>query len=366
MVDIFKDPRIVLTMDAGGTNLVFGAMAKGQPVVDAITLPTHGDNLDLCLQTIIQGFDTVLKNLSGQPVAISFAFPGPADYPAGIIGDLGNFPAFKGGVPLGPMLQDHFKIPVFINNDGDLFVYGEAMAGLLPRVNRALETAGAARVYRNLFGVTLGTGFGAGLTQSSRMYQGDNSAGMEVWSTQSQAMPGHIAEETVSARAMSLSYAEKLNLAPADAPTPRQIFDILEGNGKGDRDVAAQVFRQYALALGEALANVACLTDSLMVLGGGLSLGHTHYLSRAVEHMKGALKTRGTSRVSRMEVTAFNWEDPLAREEFLQEKSLTIVVPGSGRKITYRPEKKIAVGVSVLGTSQAVALGAYAVALNAG
>ncbi len=73
------------------------------------------------------------------PVAISFAFPGPADYPAGIIGDLPNLPAFRGGVALGPMLEEKFGIPVFINNDGDLFVYGEAIAGFLPYVNGLLE-----------------------------------------------------------------------------------------------------------------------------------------------------------------------------------------------------------------------------------
>ena len=37
-----------------------------------------------------------------EPVAISFAFPGPADYEHGVIGDLPNFPAFCGGVALGP------------------------------------------------------------------------------------------------------------------------------------------------------------------------------------------------------------------------------------------------------------------------
>ena len=33
------------------------------------------------------------------------------------------------GVALGPMLEEKFRIPVFINNDGDLFAYVEAIAG---------------------------------------------------------------------------------------------------------------------------------------------------------------------------------------------------------------------------------------------
>ncbi len=61
-------------------------------------------------------------------MAISFAFPGPADYIHGIIGDLPNFPAFRGGIALGPYLEERFGMPVFINNDGNLFAYGEAIA----------------------------------------------------------------------------------------------------------------------------------------------------------------------------------------------------------------------------------------------
>ena len=102
-------------------------------------------------------------------------FPGPADYPNGIIGDLGNLPGFRGGVALGPMLEEKFGIPVFINNDGDLFVYGEAIAGFLPYVNGLLEKAGSPKRYKNLFGVTLGTGFGGGIVRDGELFIGDNS-----------------------------------------------------------------------------------------------------------------------------------------------------------------------------------------------
>ena len=71
------------------------------------------------------------------PVAISFAFPGPADYRNGVIGgNLPNFPSFRNGVALGPFLQHHYGIPVFIENDGNLFAYGEALSGALPMINQ--------------------------------------------------------------------------------------------------------------------------------------------------------------------------------------------------------------------------------------
>ena len=79
MSDIRNDNRIVLTLDAGGTNMVFGAMKGGEYHGDTITLPSNSGNLDLCLQAMVLGFATIIDRLGDEkPVAISFAFPGPA------------------------------------------------------------------------------------------------------------------------------------------------------------------------------------------------------------------------------------------------------------------------------------------------
>ena len=140
MSDIRNDSRIVLTLDAGGTNLVFGAMKGGEYYGETLTLPSNASNLDLCLQAMVLGFGTIIEQLGEEkPVAISFAFPGPADYPNGIIGGfLPNFPSFRDGVALGPFLKEKFGVPVFINNDGDLYAYGEALGGALPEINASM------------------------------------------------------------------------------------------------------------------------------------------------------------------------------------------------------------------------------------
>lgn len=112
------DKRVVITLDAGGTNLVFGAMQSNKFICDPITLPSNAQDLDKCLATIVEGFTQIINRLDAKPVAISFAFPGPADYPNGIIGGyLPNFPSFRDGVALGPMLEERFGLPVFINNE---------------------------------------------------------------------------------------------------------------------------------------------------------------------------------------------------------------------------------------------------------
>ena len=58
-------------------------------------------------------------------------------------------------------------------------------------------------------------------------------------------------------------------------------------------------------------------------------------------------------------------EDPAARSEFLRGEVQYVTVPGSGRRIAYDPMRRTAVGITRLGTSEAVAVGAYAFALHA-
>jgi predicted NBD/HSP70 family sugar kinase len=78
------DRRIVMTLDAGGTNFVFSAIQANQEIVSPITLPANAHDLNLCLKTIVDGFSQVETALPERPAAIIFTFPGPADHPAGI------------------------------------------------------------------------------------------------------------------------------------------------------------------------------------------------------------------------------------------------------------------------------------------
>jgi glucokinase len=74
-----KDQRIVLTLDAGGTNFVFSAMQGCKSIVKPLSISANSDDLDHCLQTIVKGFKDVQCRLQEKAVANIFSFPGPAD-----------------------------------------------------------------------------------------------------------------------------------------------------------------------------------------------------------------------------------------------------------------------------------------------
>jgi glucokinase len=358
-----QDPRIVMTLDAGGTNFVFSAMQGCREMVDPIHLPTAPDDLSHCLSTLVAGFLEVRKRLAGTPEAISFAFPGPADYAHGVIGDLPNFPAFRGGVALGPYLEAQFGIPTFINNDGNLFAYGEAIAGLLPRVNEELRAAGRTRRYRNLIGITLGTGFGAGVVVGNQLLTGDNGCGGDVWLMRNKKYPSLIAEESVSIRAVRRVYEERSG-TDASALSPKDIFDIAEGTRAGDRPAAISSFRELGEVAADAIVRALDIVDGLVVIGGGVAGAAKYILPSLLEEARRTVGTFAGDTFPGLQMEVFDLTDPTRRAEFLSEEEAWVSLPRSERQVPYLRRKKTGIALSTLGTSRAIAIGAYAFALN--
>ena len=357
------DQRTVVTLDAGGTNFVFSAMRGYDFIIDPITYPSNAHDLDLCLSTMIKGFTEVIEKLEEKPVAISFAFPGPADYKAGIIGGyLPNFPCFREGVALGPLLKAKFGLPVFINNDGDLFAYGEAKGGALPEINRRIKELGGTRQYTNMLGYTFGTGLGIGSVINGSLNLGNNSC-VETFCLRNKRYPEIIAEEGSSIRAIKREYGilsgnENHGLEPYD------IYKIAEGEKEGDRDAAIKAFELFGEVTGDAFATAVTLTDSLIVVGGGLT-GAMKYIKPALlKEMRSTLKTMTNEDVNRVQLRVFDLDDELEFAKFVVGDPHPIKVYGTEETAVYNPMKRTGLIVSKLGASKAISIGAYIYALD--
>ncbi|SES75682.1 ROK family protein [Prevotella sp. kh1p2] len=357
-----NDKRVILTLDAGGTNFVFTAMQGGREIVEPFSLPSRADNLEACLGQLVTGFGRVREQVPVLPSAISFAFPGPADYENGIIGDLPNFPSFRGGIPLGPFLKRKFGIPVFINNDGSLFAYGEAMAGALPEVNRRLAEAGSPKRYRNLLGITFGTGFGAGVVTGGELLLGDNGVGGDIWCFRNKKYRDCIAEEGVSIRAVKRVYRE-LSGDRTDL-TPKEIADICNGKRPGDQAAARQAFAELGEVAGDAIAMADTIVDGLVVIGGGVAHSSDLIFPSLVAEMNSKLKMFSGDEVGHMQMRVYNLEDPAQFADFVKGGAVKINIPGTDEQVDYDPVKRVGVVRTRMGASAAISMGAYVYALN--
>ncbi|MCP4312764.1 MAG: ROK family protein [Bacteroidetes bacterium] len=353
-----------MTLDAGGTNFVFSAIKGNKEIVSPIRKPANANDLGRCLDTVVAGFDEV-KEMVMEPVAgISFAFPGPADYKNGIIGDLPNFPAFKGGVPLGPLLEDHFRIPVYINNDGNLFAYGETLAGYMPWLNSRLKTEGSNRPFRNLVGFTLGTGFGSGIVLGEKMVLGHSTSGAEIHNTLNPFNSEWNAEEAVSTRAIQRVYEEQTASSLADSLMPGDIYKIAKGDREGNPEAARESFRAFGRSLGGSIANTLSLFDGIVVLGGGITAAWDLFSPAMFEEINRPYVDFHGVPSPRLSYRVYNFEDPGSLKECAGLKGKELEIPGSGRKVTYDADPRTGVGLSRMGASTAIALGAYAFALQ--
>ena len=357
------DNRVVITLDAGGTNLVFGAMQANKFIVEPITKPSNADNLDKCLATMVEGFQAVIDQLEEKPVAISFAFPGPADYPNGIIGGyLPNFPSFREGVALGPFLEYKFGIPVFINNDGDLFAYGEALGGALPEVNAKLEALGCPKRYKNLVGYTFGTGLGVGIVVNNQLNRGDNSC-VETFCLKHKKMPDIIVEDGAAIRAVKRVYGE-LTGNPNHGLEPKELCDIADGKREGDAEAARKAFAEMGEIAGDAMATTITLIDGLIVIGGGITGARKWIMPSLLKELRGKMHTITGEELNRVQMKVYDLDDETEFRQFAKGAQRPLKVYGTDRYVAYAPQKRIGVMVSKLGASQAISVGAYAFALS--
>ena len=354
---------IIFVLDAGGTGFKFSAVQDYKEIIEPFTIKTASDTLEEQLNKIIEGFRRT-EELCGKPAAISFCFPGPADYTNGIIGDLANLPLFRGGVALKDMLENEFKVPVYINNDGELFAYGEALGGVLPEINAMLEKAGNPKRYKNLVGFTLGTGFGGGVVLDGKLLQGDNSAGAEVWCMRNILYPQTSAEDSISIRGVRRVYAREAGIEFNEAPQPFDIYEIAMGNKEGNKDAALKAWDEFAIVLADIIANIATVVDGIVVLGGGLSGASKIFMPKVVELLNKEYPGLDGNKIPRMEISAYNLDDEQGRKDFASVTGKMIKIPFSDKEVWYDPSKKIGITATKLGTSSAVCIGAYAYAMN--
>ncbi len=171
-------------------------------------------------------------------------------------------------------------------------------------------------------------------------------------------------EETVSIRGIRRMYAREAGIKMVNSPSPKVIFEIGMGWKEGERKAACKAFEEFAIVVGDAFANAITLIDGLIVIGGGLSRAYPLFLQRLVDEMNTQYTTTSGTSLNRLEVKAFNLENNHELMQFIRGDTREIMVPFSGRKIKYDPLKRVGVGITRLGTANAVAIGAYAFALN--
>ncbi len=250
----------VIGIDLGGTNIKAGLITKkGRIIKDYETATEAKKGAKTVISNIISAINEVK---SGKISGIGIGSPGPMDYKNGIIANPVNLP-FR-NVPLKKIIQKEFSLPVFLDNDANCFALGEAIFG-------------AGKKYRNVVGITLGTGVGGGVIIDKKIYHGRGNAAelghMTIKFDGLKARSGNNGdiEEYVSARGVKRIFG---------GSDPYSIYKLaLQGNKK-----AINTFEEMGCYLGIELANIIYAFDPDIIVVGGKISNSWKFFSKAMYH----------------------------------------------------------------------------------
>ncbi len=160
-----------LAIDMGGTDIKTGVVDDQFNIIKRHVIPTGPERP---FEVVVADMAQAAKDVAAM-CGLTFA-----DFPCVGVGVPSCINPHSGllvfanntnwrNAPLREELRKHIPVPVYIGNDANCAVVGEAMAG-------------AARGKKDVLMITLGTGLGGGLIMDGKLYLGADGMGME---------PGH-------------------------------------------------------------------------------------------------------------------------------------------------------------------------------
>ena len=236
-------------IDLGGSKYRLGLVNLNSELI--------GDSIRISVDEINNADDLIdsiaisVKDLmSSQQVAreeiigVGMGSPGPLDIKSGVILHTLNMTYLR-DFPLLKRMKEKLSMEVVLGNDANCFVLGQ-------------QIAGAAKGCINVFGITLGTGFGCGMIIDGRLYEGATGTAAEYGI--SHYLEGEF-EDYVSGRGLKSIYK---NISG----NSKRPFEIEETARRGAPE-AMQAFAEFGRHVGNALSHVVNLIDPEMIVIGG-------------------------------------------------------------------------------------------------
>ncbi len=266
-----KSDPLVVGIDLGGTNMQIGVVNSEHAIVGRCKRKTKADlGRDAVIKRICEGVrracDDAHVDLHDM-VAVGIGAPGAIDIPRGVVLEAPNLK--WNDVPLKDLLLEELDLPVIVDNDVNVAVWGEARLG-----------AGQGR--GDMLGVWLGTGVGGGLVLNGRLWHGTTFTAGEIGQTviTPGGPPGLLTVEDHCSRTGMSHILRKLMQTDRESILHRLVEEadgaigskILAEAVEAKDGLACRVVDHAAEMLGIAIANwVTVLSIDTIIIGGGVT-----------------------------------------------------------------------------------------------
>jgi len=262
-------PDLVFAVDLGGTHLRTALIdGAGQIHHQSKQGTPKGDSPD-CVVNAIVAAARESGDLSAQIVAGSIMVPGTVDNGNARVIQVPNLPSLT-NLPLKSVLEERLGWPVLLENDANAAAVGEMWQG-------------AARGFRDVISVTLGTGVGGGVILDGKLWRGAHGSAGEIGhatvdpGSGLKCKCGNIGclELFASATAIVRMTREGLPHFPQSVLNNEELTAarVYDAGRRGD-ELALSVFKKFGTYLAIGLASLINVIDpEIIVITGGVVNG---------------------------------------------------------------------------------------------
>jgi len=284
--------RYFIGIDLGGTNIKFGIVSQKGKILQKGMLSAQADlGRDAILSNIKKAIEKSLTFTRAKKIkikGIGVGSPGTVNLNSGKIeGSCPNLPQMV-NVNLKGWLSKNLKFPIYVDNDANVMALAESKFG-------------AAKGYKDVLCLTLGTGIGGGIILDGKLFHGSSFASAEF---------GHmtICYNGRKCNCGGIGCLEMYASAPAMVKDAKRLLHrnkksgihkliqkdfsklttevIFEAEKKGDV-LASDVINQACAYLGTGIASaVNLLNPQVVVIGGGVSEGGLSFIRRIEKEVK--------------------------------------------------------------------------------
>lgn len=264
---------LVIGLDLGGTNSVFGVVDSKGEIITTTSIKTQAyPSVDQYVMESVKAVKQIAEQVGGMEKIRAMGIGAPCgNYYKGTIEHAANLVWAKGIVPLANMFVNELGIPVVVTNDAKAAAMGEMKYGVAVGMKNFVE-------------LTLGTGVGSGIVANGQLIYGfDGFAGelghmivepdgrpcgcgrkgcLETYCSATGVVRTAIAMLEESSEATSLR----------DIATDKLTsYEVYKAAMAGDA-MAQEVFKQTGRRIGIACANIATfLSPEAFIFFGGLA-----------------------------------------------------------------------------------------------
>lgn len=264
---------LVIGLDLGGTNSVFGVVDSKGEIIATTSIKTQAyPSVDQYIMESVKAVKQIAEQVGGMEKIRAMGIGAPCgNYYKGTIEHAANLVWAKDIVPLANMFVNELGIPVVVTNDAKAAAMGEMKYGVAVGMNNFVE-------------LTLGTGVGSGIVANGQLIYGFDGFAGELGHMivepdgrpcgcgRKGCLETYCSATGVVRTAIAMLEESSETTSLRDIATDKLTsYEVYKAAMAGDT-MAQEVFKQTGRRIGIACANIATfLSPEAFIFFGGLA-----------------------------------------------------------------------------------------------